>query len=66
MYEWLSLLLKSARPTYTSISEYVFKDKPEKLAALKVLEDEVYKINKDLGNIWNQEYLSVRQAKVLT
>lgn len=32
-------------------NEYVFKDKPEKLAALKVLEDEVYKINKDLGNI---------------
>ena len=31
--------------------EYVFKDKPEKLEALKVLEDEVYKINKDLGNI---------------
>ena len=31
--------------------EYIFKDKPEKLAALKVLEDEVYKINKDLGNI---------------
>lgn len=31
--------------------EYIFKDKPEKLAALKVLEDEVYKINTDLGNI---------------
>ena len=31
--------------------EYVFKDKPEKLEALKALEDEVYKINKDLGNI---------------
>ena len=32
-------------------NEYVFKGKPEKLAALKVLEDEVYKINQDLGNI---------------
>ena len=31
--------------------EYIFKDKPEKLAALKVLEDEVYKIDADLGNI---------------
>ena len=31
--------------------EYVFKNKPEKLAALKVLENEVYQINKDLGNI---------------
>lgn len=31
--------------------EYIFKDKPEKLEALKMLEDEVYKINKDLGNI---------------
>ena len=31
--------------------EYIFKDKPEKLAALKVLEDEVYNINKDLGNL---------------
>ena len=32
-------------------NEFVFKDKPEKLAALKELEDEVYKINNDLGNI---------------
>lgn len=32
-------------------NEYVFKDKPEKLAALKVLEDEVFKINQDLRNI---------------
>ena len=32
-------------------NEYVFKGKPEKLAALKVLEDEVYKISQDLGNI---------------
>lgn len=31
--------------------EYIFKDKPEKLAALKALEDEVYNINKDLGNL---------------
>ena len=32
-------------------NEYIFKDKPKKIAALKVLGDEVYKINKDLGNI---------------
>ena len=31
--------------------EYIFKGKPEKLAALKILEDEVFNINKDLGNL---------------
>ena len=30
--------------------EFVFKGKPEMVQALKVLEDEVYKINKDLNN----------------
>ena len=31
--------------------EYVFLGKPDKIKALKDLEDEVYKINQDLGNI---------------
>ena len=29
-------------------NEYVFKSKPEKVKALKLLEDEVWKINQDL------------------